>query len=147
MSKRQVKYWELPPEKLRQHIIDNWASDEHLYLGDAIHHMYECTRPRDWVEVKDDALDLWQRMFKEEIEDESPIYSIIAGACAASAAGVWDTVAEAFGLNTRYVELALASWYERKINGEEAPPPLTWEEFMRLHEAEKAEREGKSELA
>lgn len=141
MSKRRVKYWELPPNELRQYIIDNWAVDEYMDIGDAIHNLYEHTRPRDWLEVKDDALDLWQGMFKQEIETDSAVYGVIAGACAASAAGVWDTVAEAFGLNTRYVELALAKWYERVINKEEAPPPIDWQEFMRLYETEKAEWE------
>jgi len=141
MSKKRIKYWELPATKLRQHIIDNWAADEYLDIGDAIHRMYEHTRPRDWLEVKDDVIDLWQSMFRQEVEIDSPVYGLIAGACAASAAGVWDTVAEAFGLNTRYVELALAKWYERIANKEEAPPPIDWQEFMRLYEAEKAEWE------
>jgi hypothetical protein len=43
-------------------------------------------------------------------------------------------------LESKYVELVLANWYERNWEGE--VPKLTWDEFMRRYEAEKAEWEG-----
>jgi hypothetical protein len=79
-------------------------------------------------------------MFKfDQLESESPAYSVLSGAVAAAAAGVWDAVAEAFGLESKYVELVLANWYEQNWEGE--VPKLTWDEFMQRYEAEKAEWE------
>ena len=137
---KRVKYWELPAQELREYIIGNWLADEHLDVGDAIHDYYDKARPRCWVDIAHDATDLWNRMFKfDQLESESPAYSVLSGAVAAAAAGVWDAVAEAFGLESKYVELVLANWYEQNWEGE--VPKLTWDEFMQRYEAEKAEWE------
>ncbi len=136
---RRVKeYHKLPAPKLRRYIIANWLADEEMDVCDAIHYYYEKARPRDWCDVGTDAVDLWNRMFKgNRIGDYSPSYGVINGCAAAAAAGVWDTVAEAFGLESEYVQLTLAHWYEQNWEGE--PPKLTWDEFMKLYEIEKAE--------
>lgn len=136
---KRVKYWELPAQELREYIIGNW-DDEELDVCDAIHDYYDKARPRCWVDIAHEATDLWNKMFKgNEFEIDSPAYGIIDGAVAAAAAGVWDAVAEAFGLESRYVELVLANWYEQNWEGE--VPKLTWDEFIRQYEAEKAEWE------
>lgn len=135
------RYWEMPADQLLEHIGNNWAEDEELDIGDALHRYFEETRPRDWLEVRDKLREIWGRMFKEEVEDDSVMESVFSAGAAAAAAGVWDTVAEAFGLESRYVELVLAGWYEYPGSKTEAPPPITWEEFMRRYEAEKAEWE------
>lgn len=133
------KYWELPAQELREYIIGNW-DDEELDVCDAIHDYYDKARPRCWVDIAHEATDLWNKMFKgNEFEIDSPAYGVIDGAVAAAAAGVWDAVAEAFGLESRYVELVFANWYERNWEGE--VPKLTWDEFMQRYEAEKAEWE------
>lgn len=135
------KYWELPPAQMREYIINHWLDDEDMDVCDAIHAYYGDARPRDWCDVGTDAVDLWNRMFKDDqIGEYSPAYGVINGCAAAAAAGVWDTVAEAFGLESKYVELVLANWYERNWEGE--VPKLTWDELMRRYEAEKAEWEG-----
>ena len=110
-----------------------------------MHNYYEKARPRDWLAVEEETRNFWKDLFLEEIPQFCAIHGVIASACAASAAGVWDTIAEAFGLDARYVELTLADWYERKMyKGKEiaAEPPITWEEFMRRYESQKAEWEG-----
>jgi hypothetical protein len=133
------KYWELPAQELREYIIGNW-DDEELDVCDAIHDYYDKARPRCWVDIAHEATDLWNKMFKDnEFEIDSPAYGVIDGAVAAAAAGVWDAVAEAFGLESRYVELVFANWYVPNWEGE--VPKITWDEFMQRYEAEKAEWE------
>lgn len=135
------KYWELPPEQLLDYVGDHWRDDDNLDIGDALHRHFELARPRDWLDVRDDMRGIWEKMFKESLEAESPIDAIFAAGTAASAAGVWDTVAEAFGLETRYVRIVLAEWYEYPGMKTAAPPPITLDEFMRRYQAEKSDWE------
>lgn len=135
------KYWELPTEQLLDYVGYYWEEDENLDIGDALHRYFDAARPRDWLDVRDDMRGIWARMFNELPEHDSPIDAIFCAGTAASAAGVWDAVAEAFGLETKYVQLVLAGWYEYPGLKMEAPSPITWDEFMRRYEAEKAEWE------
>lgn len=139
ITKITEKYRELPPEQLLDYVGLYWNEDENLDIGDALHCYFEAVRPRDWLDVRDSMRDIWSRMFKESPEQESPIDAIFCAGAAASAEGVWDTIAEAFGLETRYVRLVLANWYEYQGLKTEAPPPITLDEFMRRYEAEKNE--------
>ena len=136
------RYWELSsPDEMLDHIVENWESDENLDVQDALHTYFDKARPRNWCDIAHQTMNITNRMFKDVIEYESPAYAVIAGGIAASAAGVWDSVAEAFGLKTHYVELVLANWYERDVTKTEKLAPITWEEFMKRYEAEKAEWE------
>ena len=135
------QYWDIPIEKLINHVVENWQDDEEMDVADALHRYYEETRcPRDWTEINLLTVDIWNRMFDDDIHLDSPAYGVIVSGIAAAAGGVWDTVADAFGLESRYVELVLAEWYE--ADGDDGiPPPITWDEFLRRYEKEKAEWE------
>ena len=135
------QYWDMPIEELIDYVIKNWHNDDELDVGDALHRYYEETRcPRDWTEINWQTIEIWNRAFNDDIQPESPAYGVIVSGIAAAAGGVWDTVADAFGLESRYVELVLAEWYEADAD-DGIPPPITWDEFMRRYEAEKAEWE------
>lgn len=137
-----MNYWEIPsPDELLEYIAENWQSDETMDVGDALHTYFDAKRPRDWCDIAHQTMDITNQLFNSDIEYESPAYGVIASSVAAAAAGVWDSVAEAFGLEARYVELVLAHWYERDITKTEKLTPITWEEFMKRYEAERVEWE------
>lgn len=138
-SEDKKQYWELPVEELPDYIVENWAIDDDLDVGDALHRYYEETRcPREWTEINALTIDIWNRMFQENIEPDSPAYGVIVSGIAASAGAVWHTVADAFGLDAGTVETVLDDWYEVEP-GEPVPPPITWDEFMRRYRKEEAE--------
>ena len=133
--------------------LDKYEEDEiEVDIGDALHVYFEMAAPRHWCAVRDEARRFAARLYEpEDFEEDSPIDGLLGAAAAQAADGVWQAVAEAFGLNKEYVELVLAHWHERELvraywHGieQDAPipePAISWEEFMRRYETEKAEWE------
>ena len=134
-------YGKVPVDKLLDYIVENWEDEDKVWVGPALDLYYDKVRkPRDWVDINQFTIALWERMFGEKIETDSPMYGVIVSAISAANSGAWDTIAEAFGLNSRYVELVLAEWYERDLD-KPPPPPITWGQFMERYEKEKDEWE------
>lgn len=141
------RYHEQDKDELFETII-RWSLDENeddeveVDIGDALHIYFKKAAPRDWCDVQDEARRVAERFYEaEDFEADSPIDNLLGATAAQAADGVWQAVAEAFGLNKEYVELVLAHFYERKKDEPIPEPAISWEEFMRRYEIEKAEWE------
>lgn len=123
--------------------LDEYEADEaEVDVGDALHVYFEKAGPRHWCAVRDEARRVAARLYEpEDFEEYSPIDSLITAAAAQAADGVWQTIAEAFGLNKDYVESVMAHWHEREQDEPIPESAISWEEFMLRYETEKAERE------
>jgi hypothetical protein len=143
----KIPYHKQDKDELFETII-RWSLEENeddeveVDIGDALHVYFDKAGPRHWCEVRDEARLFAARLYEpEDFEEGSPIDSLLTATAAQAADGVWQTVAEAFGLNKEYVEFVMAHWHERE-QGEPIPEPaISWEEFMRRYETEKAEWE------
>ena len=141
-------YHEQDKDELFETII-RWSLGEYddeneieVDIGDALHVYFEKAGPRHWCAVRDEARRVAARLYEpEDFEEYSPIDSLITAAAAQAADGVWQTIAEAFGLNKDYVESVMAHWHEREQDEPIPEPAISWEEFMLRYETEKAERE------
>ena len=106
-------------------------------VADDIHEYFTSTKMRDWCEIGDDARRIYNMMFAdspdEEVQDESPLDGIWTGAAAQAADGVWATVADALGLNKEILESVMDEWY---FLYEDAPPPMTMDEFQKRYKEE-----------
>lgn len=144
----KTPYHEQDKDELFETII-RWSHDEYddeneieVDIGDALHVYFEKAGPRHWCAVRDEARRVASRLYEpEDVEEYSPIDSLLAATAAQAADGVWQTVAEAFGLDKKYVELVMAHWHEREQDEPIPETPILWEEFMRRYEAEKVEWE------
>jgi len=143
----KTPYHEQDKDELFETIV-RWSLDEYeedeaeVDVGDALHVYFEKAGPRHWCAVRDEARRIAVRMYEpEDVEEYSPIDSLITAAVAQAADGVWQTIAEAFGLNKDYVESVMAHWHEREKDEPIPEPAISWGEFMLRYETEKAERE------
>lgn len=136
-------------DKLFENIV-RWSLDEYdddeaeVDISDALHVYFEKAGPRYWCAVRDEARRVATRLYEpEDFEEYSPMDSLLTATAAQAADGVWQAVAEAFGLNKDCVECVLAQWHEREP-GEPIPETaISWEEFMRRYEIEKPEWEAR----
>lgn len=110
--------------------------------ADDLHNYFEASGARDWMDVSNEATKAYNIMFADEddestvVEEESPITGIWRGAAAQAAHGVWQSVADAFGLNVEVLEAVLEDWYLLWGTDKTSPPPITMGEFMKRYKAE-----------
>ena len=110
--------------------------------ADDLHNYFEASGARDWMDVSNEATKAYNIMFADEddestvIEEESPITGIWRGAAAQAAHGVWQSVADAFGLNVDVLQAVLEDWYLLWDTDKTLPPPITMGEFMKRYKAE-----------
>jgi len=110
--------------------------------ADDLHNYFEASGARDWMDVSNEATKAYNIMFADEddestvVEEESPITGIWRGAAAQAAHGVWQSVADAFGLNVEVLEAVLEDWYLLWGEDKTPPPPITMGEFMKRYKAE-----------
>jgi hypothetical protein len=144
----KTPYHEQDKDELFETII-RWSHDEYddeneveVDIGDALHVYFEMAGPRHWCAVRDVARRVAVRMYEPEVlEEGSPIDDLLTATAAQAADGVWQTIAEAFGLNKEHVENVMAHWHEREQDEPIPEPSISWAEFMRRYETEKAEQE------
>ncbi|MFZ4600334.1 MAG: hypothetical protein ACOYNN_16975, partial [Terrimicrobiaceae bacterium] len=107
-----------------------------------LHNYFEATEARDWMGVGDEATKVYNIMFMDEnekpinVDNESPMASVWRAASAQAAHGVWQSVADAFGLNVDVLESVLEDWYLLLGEDKTPPPPITMGEFMKRYKAE-----------
>jgi hypothetical protein len=115
----------------------DFVEGELVALDDALHTYFKKTNTRNWCDVHDEARRVAAHIFEPDVfEEDSPIDDLLSATAAQAADGVWQTFAEAFGLQQECVELVLATWNERIET-----TAISWEEFMIRYEAEKTEQE------
>lgn len=114
----------------------------HHDVADDLHIYFEATGERDWMGVADEATKIYNIMFMDEhekpinVDNESPMASVWRAASAQAAHGVWQAVADAFGLNVDVLEDVLEDWYLLWDGNKTPPPPITMGEFMKRYKAE-----------
>jgi hypothetical protein len=132
-----TKPLKIPSKRSLQQAIKHWAIVDSATDND-IHLFFEnYVKERDWLEISDHGQKMYAWMFTNKLHRDSPLAGLLDGVAAASANGVWKSIALAFGLESMYVEFVLGDWYE----GKEPPAPITLTEFMQRYEKEKAEWE------
>lgn len=143
----KIPYHKQDKDELFETII-RWSLNEYdddeaeVDIEDAMHVYFKKAGPRHWCAVRDEARLFAARLYEpEDFEEHSPIDSLLTATAAQAADGVWQTIAEAFGLNKECVELLLAHWHEREQDEPIPEPSISWDEFMRRYEIEKAEWE------
>ena len=140
-----------PTKEEALHLITTWRDSldeprvEDGYWhdpADDLHNYFEASGARDWMDVSNEATKAYNIMFADEddestvVEEESPITGIWRGAAAQAAHGVWQSVADAFGLNVDVLEGTLEDWYLLWGEDKTPPPPITMAEFMKRYKAE-----------
>jgi len=112
-------------------------------VSDDLHNYFEATGARDRHDVSTETTKVYNIMFVNEdddesciVEDESPMASLWNAAAAQAAHGVWQSVADAFGLNVDVLESVLEDWYLLWDKDKTLPPPITMGEFMKRYKAE-----------
>ena len=113
--------------------LKNWE-EEGDYTCAIYEHMEE-TNLTYWPDIVYEGQRIWKLMFDEELEDDSPVDTILSGVACQAARGVEIAVARMFGLkNHNAVGLALASYIECDSLDKEVPKPITYEEFIKEYE-------------
>lgn len=115
-----------------ENILKNWEEDS-SYDYVIYEHMEE-TNVTYWCDVVFEGHHVWELMFDEKIEHNSPIDAVLSGVAAQAARGVEIAIARMFGLkDLRAIGCVLAPYYEPDYD-EEKPEPITYEEFIKQYD-------------
>ena len=69
-----------------------------------------------WTEVADEARQMWNVLFDDELSGDGEVMALIDGACARSYYGAIEAVASAIGAKPSDLSKAVAIWSERQIH-------------------------------
>jgi hypothetical protein len=83
----------------------------------------------DWCEVSEEGCRVWNIMFDEDVEAQSPADGVFGAMCACSAKGAIKAVAAALGVDAESLQNAVAEWYD---NQDQLPPPVGAMRLMEL---------------
>ena len=117
-----------------ENALKDWQN-EARDSGDDLHHHFSEYGRWDWCEISDEARRVWNLMFDEDIDDDSPKDGVWTAAAAQAAEGAFSTVAAALGVDAKAFQMAIAPWYE---NQDEPPPAVTAERLIELCNEESA---------
>ena len=108
---------------------DNDVIAEHLEdIGDALHTHFTDFQRWDWCEIADETRRIWNLMFKERVEPDSPMDAVWTAAVAQAYDGGIAAVAAALGVDRLALREVVAHWYEHQ---DELPPPITAELMLK----------------
>ena len=117
-----------------------WDQDSEDDLGDLLHRYFEATDRGYWTDVADEGRVAFELVTGDPLEEDTPFSAIISAVAAQAACGVEKAFAAALGLDPKYVPYVIAHWAE-KPDGEDYPPPISFDEFKRRCEQEEKEWE------
>lgn len=69
-----------------------------------------------WTEVADEARQMWEVLFDDELSSDCEVMALIDGACARSYYGAVEAVACAIGAKPSELSKAVAIWSEQQIH-------------------------------
>jgi len=102
--------------------LRNWDNADSDLEDDLYRYFINEFNRWDWADIANEARRVWQLMFDEEIEDDSPVSYIFCAIAASAYNGAMASVAAAIGVDQDGLELAASHWYE---NQDALPPPVT----------------------
>jgi hypothetical protein len=112
----------------------NWENlDDDEDVCDLLHKHFSEYNQWDWCEISDEARRIYNLMFDENCENNSPLDGIWTAAAALAEKGAYAAIAAAIGIDTMALKLAVAPWYE---NQDDLPKPVSIEKFIELCEEE-----------
>lgn len=115
------------------HSDDDVVADHLDDIGDALHTHFTDFQRWDWCEIADETRRIWNLMFKEGVEPDSPMDAVWTAAVAQAFDGGIAAVAAALGLDQYALRDIVAPWAEHQ---DALPPPITPEIMqMRCREA------------
>lgn len=122
-------------------VLLEWDADEHNISGDDVfdalnEHFIEFGRWH-WVEISDEARRVWNLMFKDKVENGSPMDGVWTAAAAQASDGAFEAMAAALGVESFALQAAIAPWLE---NQDCLPPPVTAKRLLDLCEEAVAAR-------
>ena len=68
-----------------------------------------------WTEVADEARQMWDVLFDDELSGDGEVMALIDGACARSYYGAIEAVASAIGAKPNDLSKAVALWSEKQM--------------------------------
>lgn len=96
--------------KETEHALKNFDAED-AFSQDDLHHHFEEFAARDWCSIADEGLRIWNLMFEEGIESESPKDAVFNAIAAKASSGAFESVAAALGVDARALEAAVEPWY------------------------------------
>jgi len=112
-------------KELLEEEFKNWEDDD-SDIGYQIYEYMDLQGTGIWCDSVEHGRNLWNLMFDEEIEDESPIDVVLTGVAYHAAKSIEESVARMFGLKADLVGLVLAEYVEYIDNKE----VLTFDKFL-----------------
>jgi len=100
--------------------LANWG-DEYSNYPDLLHEHFEKTNLWDWCDVAKEGRSVFNQMFQDDVEEDSPIDCVFAAIAAQVAHGAFAAIARMLGTTPGDIERLSAYWYENK---DKTPPPL-----------------------
>lgn len=85
-------------------------------VNESIRSHFERLAQWHWTEVADEARQMWDVLFDDELSGDGAVMALIDGACARSYYGAIEAVASAIGAKPSDLSKAVAIWSERQIH-------------------------------
>ncbi len=97
--------------KVTKESLKNW-DDEDSCINDDIHEYFDSTELVDWIDIYREGISVFNYMFDDKVEIESPLGSVFAGVAAQSANAVFKVIADTLGVNASTLKYAVAARYD-----------------------------------
>jgi hypothetical protein len=111
---------------------DSGADDNDLDdVADTLYSHFTDFGRWDWCEIVDETRRVWNLMFDQTVEPDSPMDAVWAAAAAQASRGTLTAVAAALGVEPFALERALSPWLDHQ---DSHPPPITAERLLGLCE-------------
>lgn len=109
--------------------ITGWRTSEQD-TGNELHEHFEHSFGRwDWCEISNEGARVWDAMFGEPMEWDSPSHNVLSAVAAQAQHGVFAALAAATGEDIDALRLGLAYWLEAQDN---PPPPVTFRKMVNM---------------
>ncbi len=98
--------------KVTETLVLLWENQDSDLLSDSLVLHFKNHDRWLWRDVADEGLRVYNMMFEETAEMQSPLGSLIANVAASAADGVFSAIAAALGVKSSGLECAVSRWYD-----------------------------------
>lgn len=95
--------------------LKSWNAEDAFPLDDMHVHMRDFGRWY-WEDAATEGRRIYNLMFNENVENDSPVDAVFQGVAAQAAHGVFAAVAAALGVSPEAVKMAMEPWYDDQDN-------------------------------